>query len=222
MVFNCSQIEARLSDYLDGALTPEDAAACDAHIAECAQCSELAASVRGMLGAMRALEPIPAPLNLVPAILDRTIGPRPAASGWKAWFGWTQFVLQPRFAYGALTVLITAAVISQALGIQWRTPTVADLNPINLYRSADRQAHQVYARGTKFVGDLRIVYEIESILQPSLDQQDTTPVKAPANPQSAPGHSEIPGAEPSSRATRPNHTAQVASELWLLPARSAQ
>ncbi len=77
MNWNCEQIEARLSDFLEGALTPEEAALFVAHSSTCAQCQELVASVRGLIGAMHALEPVAAPVNLMPAILNSTLGPRP-------------------------------------------------------------------------------------------------------------------------------------------------
>jgi anti-sigma factor RsiW len=219
MSWNCEQIENRLSDYLEGALTPEEAALFVNHSSTCAQCRELVASVRGLIGAMHALEPVAAPMNLVPAILDNTLGPRTASAGWKAWFGWMRFVWQPRFAYGVVTVLITVGVVSQALGIQWSMPTVADLNPVSLYRSADRKAHLFYAKGSKFVGDLRVVYEIKSRLEPS--EQDSTPQKAPAAQPSSPGQSEAPSNSPMNRAQSPeNYATRLASGLWLAPVRS--
>lgn len=222
MNFHCEQIEAQLSDYLEGALSPADAAAFEAHASTCAGCRELVASVRELVGEMHALEPVAAPPNLVSSILDNTLGPRTAPSRWKAWFGWASFVWQPRFAYGALTVLVTLGVLSQAFGIQWRTPTLADLNPVNLYRTVDSQAHLVYARGAKFVGDLRVVYEIRSRLQPGLDE-DTSPQKAPAAQPEGPGRSETPSNSPRNmnRAKSPgSFFAQVASGLMIVPGRS--
>lgn len=221
MNFNCEQIEARLSDYLEGALTEAEAAAYEAHAANCARCAELVASVRELVGSMRALEPEPAPPNLVTAILDGTLGPRKAPGGWKAWFGWTSIVWQPRFAYGALTVLVTMGVLSQALGIQWRAPTVADLNPVNLYRSVDWQVHRAYARGAKFFGDLRVVYEIQSRLQPATEQE-ALPPKSPETQPNAPGRTQGPSKGPLNLnqaefiSKLPTH---VASALWVAPIR---
>jgi hypothetical protein len=127
--------------------------------------------------------------------------------------------MQPRFAYGALTVLITLGVISQALGIQWRTPTVADLNPVNLYRSFDRQAHLAYAKGSKFVGDLRVVYEIKQRLEPS--EQDTPPQKTPAAAPSSPGQSKTPLNSPLNRAESvENYLTRLACGIWIAPVRS--
>ncbi|HEV3221138.1 MAG TPA: zf-HC2 domain-containing protein [Candidatus Acidoferrales bacterium] len=194
MNWNCQEVEAKLSEYLDGELAAADEAACAAHIAGCVHCSELVASVRGLVGAMHAIDPVPAPLSLVPAILERTLGPKSESHGWRAWLGWLRPVWQPRFAYGALTVMLTVMVLSQALGVQWRKPTLADLNPVNLYQGADREAHLVFARGAKYFGDLRVVYEIESKLraiEPDQQQQ-----KAPAAQPSAPGKSEGPSNKP--------------------------
>jgi anti-sigma factor RsiW len=218
MNWNCERIEERLSDYLEGTLTPEEAAQFVAHSSTCAQCQELVASVRGLIGAMHAIEPVAAPANLMPAILNSTLGPRPSSGGWRAWFGWTRVIFQPRFAYGALTVLITFGVISQALGIQLRMPTVADLNPVNLYRSADRTAHLAYSKGSKFVGDLRVVYEIKSRLEP---EQDSTPEqKIPSAQPAAPGQSKTPVTSPLKRAEAvENYLNRVASGVWIAPVR---
>jgi hypothetical protein len=218
MNWNCEQIEARLSDYLEGALTPEETVLFVNHSATCVQCKELVASVRGLIGAMHALEPVAAPVNLMPAILNSTLGPRPTSGGWRAWFGWTRVVFQPRFAYGALTVLVTFGVVSQALGIPLRMPTLADLNPVNLYRSADRTAHLAYAKGSKFVGDLRVVYEIKSRLEP---EQDTPPQKPPASTPSSPGQSKTPLNSPLNRAESvENYLTRLACGVWIAPVRS--
>jgi anti-sigma factor RsiW len=222
MNFQCEQIEERLSDFLDGALTAGEAVAFSAHIATCAACAELVSSVRGLVGEMHALEPEDLPPHFIADVLDKTLGPRKSPDGWKSWFTWLRPVFQPRFAYGALTVLVTIGVVSQALGIQWRKPTVADLNPVNLYREVDRQAHLVYSRGAKFVGDLRVVYEIRSRLQPDLE--DETPAQpAPAAQPTSPGRSETPTTDPRS----PNHakflrnaTPTLAASMWVASVRS--
>jgi anti-sigma factor RsiW len=221
MNWNCQEVEARLSEYLDGELSAADEAGCAAHIAGCERCRELVASVRGLVGAMHAIEPVEIPLRLVPAILERTLGPKTESRGWRAWFGWLRPVWQPRFAYGALTVMLTVMVLSQALGIQWRRPTIADLNPVSLYHSVSRQAHLVYARGAKYLGDLRVVYEIESRLrsvEPEQQQQ-----KAPATQPVTPGKSEGPSNKPLdiNRADfGRGHQTRLACIFWPAAARS--
>jgi len=193
MNWNCEEVEARLSEYLDGELSAADQAGCAAHISGCDRCRELVASVRGLVGAMHAIEPVEIPLRLVPAILERTLGPKKEAHGWRAWFGWLRPVWHPRFAYGALTIILTVTVLSQALGIQWRKPTLADLNPVNMYRAVDREAHLAYARAAKYFGDLRVVYEIESKLRSVEPEQQQKP---PAAQPNSPGKSEGPSNNP--------------------------
>jgi hypothetical protein len=222
MNWNCQEVESRLSEYLDGELSAEDEAACAAHIAGCDSCRELVASVRGLVGAMHAIEPVALPLGLVPAILERTLGPKSEARGWRTWLGWLRPVWQPRFAYGALTVMLTVMVLSQALGIQWRKPTLADLNPVNLYRDADRQVHLVYARGAKYFGDLRVVYEIESKLR-SLEPEQQQQQKAPEAQPKAPGSSEGPSNKPldfNRAGFGRGHRTRLAAIMWPAAVRS--
>ncbi len=55
-----------------------------------------------------------------------------------------------------------ARLANSILTFSWRKPKLADLAPATIYHNADRQAHLIYARSTKFVSDLRVVYEIQS------------------------------------------------------------
>lgn len=175
MIWSCEQTEARLSDYLDGAMAAGERTAFDAHVNACAFCTPLVAGVSHLLTGLHGLEQVQEPPHLVYAILDKTIGPRETAAGWGA-FGWVRGLASLRFAYGALSVAATIAILLSATGFSWSKPKLADLQPASIYRNADRQAHLVYARGTKFVNDLRVVHEIQSRLS-----QDS---EIPVNPES--------------------------------------
>ena len=186
MTWNCEQIEARLSDYVDRLLDAGGHSGFEEHVAGCARCAPLVGSVTHLVADLHGLEPLEVPPRLVYNILDRTLGPRAERKGWRAWLGWLRPVWQPRFAYGAVSVLVTAIVLFQALGFQWRKPTLADLNPVNVYRAVDRRAHLIYARGSKFITDLRVVYEIQSRLRPQAEPQP------PPEPKPGPGQSNGP------------------------------
>jgi anti-sigma factor RsiW len=190
-MWTCEQIEGRLSDYVDHLLAGEELRAFEAHFATCPHCTPLVKSVTSMVAGLHHLEPLEAPAHLASNILDRTLGPRKRKQGVRAWLAWLRPVWQPRFAYGALSLIATVAVLLPALGVEWRKPQLADLNPVNMYRAVDRRAHLLYARGTKFVSDLRVVYEIQSRLRPEPEQQPAPqPTKAaPGNP---PGQSNGP------------------------------
>ena len=65
------------------------------------------------------------------------------------------------------------------------------LNPVNLFRGANRQVHLTYARGAKFVNNLRVVYEIESRLtsQPeSMSEPISVPTTKPPSEQQQPSN----------------------------------
>ena len=186
----CERIEGRLSDCVDRLLDADERSAFEQHVAGCARCAPLVRSVGGLVAAMHHLEPLEAPAGLYNKILDRTLGPRAEKKRWRAWLAWPRLVTQPRFAYGAVSVLFTVIVLSQALGVQWRKPTLADLNPVNIYRAVDRRAHMIYARGAKFVTDLRVVYEIQSRLHPEAEPQPP--------PEQKPGPGQSTGPRPRS------------------------
>jgi anti-sigma factor RsiW len=186
MNWNCTNSEERLSEYLDGELRAEEAAAFSAHAATCARCSELVAQVGGLVNRMHGLEAVEEPPQLVQKILDATLGLRTRKQGWKRWFTWAPVLWQPRFAMGALTVAATFVIVFHTAGITPAKLRKADLNPLNLYRAANRQAHLTYARGAKFVNDLRVVYEIQSRLQPEQEPSATPAVAPPSEQQSHP------------------------------------
>jgi len=200
MEWNCTLTEDRLSDYLDGTLSAEEAAAFEAHAATCAKCAKLVAEVRGLVTRMQKLEPLAAPPMLVTRIVNATIGPQKQSAGWKNVLAWRPAVLQPRFALGLVTVAATILILMYTAGF---TPTRwkhADLSPATVLRTANRQAHLTFAKSAKFVNDLRVVYEIQTRLQPETQPQSAPAVPqqnpSPANPQDRsqasphPGHSQ--------------------------------
>jgi hypothetical protein len=158
MTWTCEQTEARLSDYFDGLLEPAEHTAFDLHVNACERCTPLVASVSHVLGTLHTLEQIEPSPRLVNSILTVTQGPQT----WRNAKRWLRSLQSPRFVYSAVSVAATLIVILTASGFSWRKPKLVDLTPATIYRNADRKVHLVYARSTKFVSDLRVVYEIQS------------------------------------------------------------
>lgn len=175
MSWNCAQTEERLSDYLDNLLTAGERAEFETHAAGCAHCSQGVARVGGMVSRMQALPQFEVPPRLVSAILDQTMGPR----GWRAWL---PSLLQPRVAMGMATAMASVVILFYASGLNPAKIRKGDLNPVNILRSVNRQTHLVYARGVKYVNDLRVVYEIQSRLRPpdSPAREVAPPAQPPA------------------------------------------
>ena len=186
MAWNCEQTEDRLLDALDGTLSAAERGQMDEHTVGCARCVALVASVRQTVESLARLEAVePAPW-LVPKIIERTSGRRPEK---RRRLAWMDFLTQPRFAMGIATVAVTIVILAHAAGPQLSQLTPADLNPVNLVRAGNRQAHLTYARGEKFVNDLRVVYEIESRFasSPAMgDQPEPVPAVQPRPGQEPP------------------------------------
>jgi anti-sigma factor RsiW len=180
MTWTCEQTEARLSDYLDGFLQPVEQAAFDLHVNTCERCTPLVASVSNVLGTLHKLEPVEPSPQLVNSILTATLGPQ----SWRNAKRWLRNLQSPRFVYSAVSVAATLFVVLWASGFSLRKQKLADLAPATIYHKADSQVHRAYARTTKFVSDLRVVYEIQSRLRQD-NEIPTTPEST--IPQSAPG-----------------------------------
>jgi anti-sigma factor RsiW len=217
MTCTCENIEERLSDYLDGLLTPDERREFDLHANSCESCSQLVASISQLVGSMRSMEQIEAPPRLVYAILNQTLGPRETKqSGFAGLRGLLRGLATARFAYYGVSVAATLLILLTASGISLRKPKLADLSPVNVYRNVDRQAHLVYARSTKFVSDLRVVYEIQSRLNKD-NELPTTPESTV--PQSSPG--KTPGSTDGTRPATPrqqNRANGLGNELEILAA----
>ena len=183
MHWTCEQTEERLSDYIDDLLTVEERAAFVAHVPTCERCGPLFASVAHLVTNLHSIAEVEAPPRLVYAILNQTLGPRETVTGWPALRRSFRGLATMRFAYGALSLAATFLVLLTASGFNFRHPKMADLKPVTIYRKADAQAHLVYARGTKFFSDLRVVNEIQSRLrenvQTPVNSEDTLPQNVP-------------------------------------------
>jgi anti-sigma factor RsiW len=198
MTWTCEHIEARLSDYVDGLLSPDERHEFDVHANSCENCSEMVASISHLVSGLHNLEQIETPPRLVYSILNQTLGPREAKKGWRGAFGWLGGLASARFAYYGVSVAATMLILLTAAGFSWRKPKLADLSPVSIYHNADRQAHLVYARSTKFVSDLRVVYEIQS----RLNKDNELPTTPESNvPQSSPG--KAPGSTDGTRPATP-------------------
>ena len=165
MTWTCDQIEARLSDYIDGVLDSAERSEFEAHAESCAHCTPLLASVRSLVGEMHAIEELEVPPRLVYAILDQTLGPREKVTSWQVFLSLIRGMATPKFAYGAASIFATLVILVSSLGFSTRNPKMADLRPSAIYRNANRKVHRIAASSIKYVSDLRVVYEIQSRLR---------------------------------------------------------
>jgi len=180
MSWTCEQTEARLSDYLDGLLQPTEQSAFNLHVNTCERCAPLVAGVAHALGGLYSLEQVEAPAQLENAILTATLG----APSWRNLRRWLKSLQSPRFVYSMASVAATIVVILTASGFSFRKPKLADLQPATIYRNVNRQAHLIYAHSTKVVSDLRVVYEIQSLMN---ENEPNPASREQPVPQDSPG-----------------------------------
>jgi anti-sigma factor RsiW len=217
MTWTCDQIEARLGDYLEGALQGPERADFEAHVESCAECAPLLASVKSLVSELRSMEAVETPAGFVERILDQTVGPRKTESAWEALRNFVSGLATPKFAYGVASVIATMFIVMSTLGVSLRKPKLADLQPATVVRNMDRQAHLVYARGVKYVSDLRVVYEIQSRLRQDQNELQVTPEETV--PKSAPDTE--PGQKNDHTGTQPkqqNRANEVGRQMELLAA----
>lgn len=171
----CAELEILLADYVDGTLRAEEKSALDAHLANCAECSELARDAAGAVAFMERASTVDAPPELVTRILfEVTSGPSRAQvkpSWTRRIFGkWLEPVLQPRYAMGMAMTVLSFAMLGRFTGIH-RQLTAADLDPVKIWRATEDRAQRVWGRSVKYYENLRVVFEIQTQLKEWTDEQ---------------------------------------------------
>lgn len=185
MNWNCAQIEERLSDYLEGRLTNEELAALEAHAQACHRCAEWV-DARLATAWLRKLEPMEVPPGLETRILAQTMAPPPREIFWGVLDAGWRALAQPRFSFSLAAALFSVGLVLNTLDVSVTNIQPADLNPANIYRSVNRNAHLAYARGARFVNDLWVVYEIRSRLEELAPETEEPPAAPAPDNQSSP------------------------------------
>jgi len=117
-----------------------------------------------------------------------------------------------------VSVAATFIVILTASGFSWRKPKLSDLAPATIYHKADSQAHRVYARGTKFFSDMRVVYEIQSRLRQDNDLPTTPESTVPqSSPNGQPGRTDKTNPRRPGSRTAPTRSAGIFSSGRRMP-----
>ncbi len=216
MSWTCDQVEARLSDYLEGLLQDDERRAFDLHAKSCPECTPLLASVQSLMSEMRSMPMVEPPPRLIYSILDQTLGPRETVSGWQGLKNFLRGLGSPKFAYGTASVLATLVILVGASGFSLKKPKLADLRPATLTNNLVRKAHLGYANTVRYVSDLRVVYEIQSRLHNDENNLQTPPEESLPKtvPEKAPGQSDDHKPAPKQQ----NRANQIGRQLEMLAA----
>jgi len=175
MTWTCDQIEAQLSDYIEGLLPASERSEFEAHAAQCPECAPLIAGVRNVVTNLHSMEQVEVSSRLVQSILNQTLGPQEKVTRWQTLQNLIRGLATPKFAYGVASVMATFLILFSASGISLRKPKLADLEPSNVFRNVDRRYHLAKAGTVKYFSDLRVVYEIQSRLRQDQNELQVTP-----------------------------------------------
>lgn len=167
-----AQLEALITDYLDGVLSEADAAEFEKYLPLYPDLAEL---VHDAADAMRLLDqadtPEP-PAALYAQIHLRLEAERKAAerkrSSTGLWEGLLAFfapMMQPRFVMGMAMTVLSISMVGQLTGARIDQVTAADLKPAAIWSSVEYRAQRIWDRATKYYESLRVVYEMRTRVQ---------------------------------------------------------
>jgi anti-sigma factor RsiW len=174
---NCFELETLLCDYVDGTLTASQRAEAERHLAQCPGCTETARDAAAVAALARRADEVEPPAQLVTKILFDLAAQREKALE-KRQGPWSMLrhlmgpVLQPRFAMGMAMTILSLAMLARAARIDVRQLTLADLDPVRVWRNIDDRTHRGWTRAVKFYESLRFVYEIRSRLTELTAQEE--------------------------------------------------
>lgn len=181
---NCVELEALLSEYAEGLLDPARRADVERHLAQCAACAAAARDAEAAVSILRRAAPVEPPPELVTRIVFQLTASRPQSTGRKrgllsSLMVFIEPVLQPRFSMGMAMTILSFSLLARLAGIQVRQLTLADLDPVKVWRTIDDRAHRAWNRAVKFYDTLQAVYEIRARLQELTAEQTAAPEPQP-------------------------------------------
>lgn len=207
----CEEWEALLADALDGALTTRDRASFELHTTECPTCVTMLGEAQKGQQWLQFLHPQPpVPADLLQKILTRTIGATSLASAtapalplavaahrtpeWKRFsipVGMRRFV-EPRMMMTAAMAFFSIALTLNMAGVRLTAMRGQDLRPSILRSNLERQFYTAKAPVVRYYENLRVVYEVESIMRELRRTSESDESKTPTttNQQKPPATNE--------------------------------
>ncbi len=206
---NCAEIEELICEYVDGALTADTKAEVERHLEACPACAELARDSAAALGFMERAADVEPPPELITRILfdppwahgKPKSGPEKLLAKRRGWFGrLVSPLLQPRLAMGMAMTILSFSILSRFVPIQQLHP--GDLKPAEVWAGLDDRAHRAYARTVKYYENLKVVYQIQTLLrdwqQQSEEQQAAKATEQKTDDRKLPVKSVNPDGAPTS------------------------
>jgi anti-sigma factor RsiW len=166
---NCADLEVLICDYVDGALDAAHKVEVEKHLADCALCAELARDAAAAVRFMGRAADVEPPPELVTRILfdapwRRGSNPTGANRWINAIFSPFQ---QPRFVMGMAMSILSLSLMFNSV----RQLRPQDLEPAKVWAGMEDRAVRSWARTVKFYDNLKVVYQMQTLLH-EWQQQD--------------------------------------------------
>src|SRR5580765_553458 len=164
---NCAELEQLICDYVDGTLTADRKAEVERHLETCPPCAEMALDSAAAVAFMERAADVEPPPELITRILFDAPWTRKTPLKGRGPFSYLSKlispILQPRFAMGMAMTILSFSILSRFVPMQQLK--AADLRPSEVWASLDDRAHRAYARSVKYYENLKVVYQIQTLLR---------------------------------------------------------
>jgi hypothetical protein len=204
---NCAELEVLLCDYLDGVLAGEARTGVEQHLAQCANCAELARDAAAAVEFIGRAEQVEPPPELMTRILFHLPSAHHARKRQPGGFaktvrGWFQPILQPKFAMGFAMTILSFSLLGRWVGITPRQLTLDDLRPAKVWQTLDDKIYRTWQRTVKFYENLRLVYEVQTQIKEWKQREQELRGRAAGEEQAAPAPA---AAQPGRSGARPQN-----------------
>ncbi|MGD0774966.1 MAG: zf-HC2 domain-containing protein [Candidatus Solibacter sp.] len=179
---NCAELEELICDYVDGTLTADRKAEVERHLEACPACAEVARDSAAAVAFMARAADVEPPPQLITRILFDAPWTRKAPAKSRGWLSTLLApIMQPRFAMGMAMTILSFSILSRFVPMQQLK--AADLRPAEVWASLDDRAHRVWARSVKYYENLKVVYQIQTLLRDWQQQAEDQKAAASSEPK---------------------------------------
>jgi anti-sigma factor RsiW len=208
---NCAELEELICDYVDGTLSAARKAEVERHLEACPACAEVARDSAAAVAFMERAADVEPPPELITRILFDAPWTRKTPLKGRGPFSRLSKliapVLQPRFAMGMAMTILSFSILSRFVPMQQLK--AADLRPSEVWASLDDRAHRAYARTVKYYENLKVVYQIQTLLRDWQQQAEDPKASKSSEPKTddrkLPVKAVQPGGAPASNPSGASH-----------------
>ena len=183
---NCAELEQLICDYVDGTLTAARKAEVERHLETCRACAEVARDSAAAVAFMERAADVEPPPELITRILFDAPWTRKAPAKSRGWLinklsKLIAPIMQPRFVMSMAMTILSFSILSKFVPMQQLK--AADLRPSEVWASLDDRAHRAWARSVKYYENLKVVYQIQTLLRDWQQQAEDQKAAKPSEPK---------------------------------------